>query len=305
MSNLEPMGHLNHEHDHNYLLDDHTISKNERKTLFVVLLTSITMVVEVAAGYLTSSMALLADGWHMASHAGALTISLVAYKLAKSGTLNKRFSFGAGKFIPLGGYTSAIVLALIAALMAFQSMDRLFNPVAIRFNEAIYVAIAGLVVNVVSAFILFDDHHHHDGHTHDHNLKSAYVHVIADALTSVLAIVALIAGKLYNAVWLDPLMGIVGSAVILRWAYLLCKETAWELLDGHAKAFDQNEIRAQIEKEGVEVSDLHVWRVAPQAHACELVVITPEKKGTEYYRSLIAEMFQFSHLIIEERECIH
>lgn len=307
------MGHDDHKHEHNYLLDDEIISHNERKTFLVVLLTATMMAVEIVAGYLTSSMALLADGWHMASHAGALTISLIAYKLAKSGKLNQKFSFGAGKFIPLGGYTSAIILALVAVLMAFSSVERLFSPVAIRFNEAIIVAVAGLVVNIICALLLTDKHHHHYDHdddhhldhTHDHNLRSAYVHVVADALTSVFAIVALTLGKFYDAVWLDPLMGIIGSAVILRWAYSLCRETAWELLDGHAKSINHEKVRRLIEGEGAEVSDLHIWRIAPNAHACEMVITCALPKGTTYYRKLIGEKFSFGHLIIEERQCAH
>ncbi|MCB0362422.1 MAG: CDF family Co(II)/Ni(II) efflux transporter DmeF [Bdellovibrionales bacterium] len=303
------MAHNNHKHDHNYLLDDEIIAHNEKRTFFVVILTSVMMVIEIIAGHMTSSMALLADGWHMASHAGALTISLVAYKLAKSGRLNQKFSFGAGKFIPLGGYTSAIALALIAILMGFASGERLFSPVPIKFNEAILVAVVGLIVNIICALLLTDKHHHHEhshsSHTHDHNLKSAYVHVVADALTSVFAIIALTLGKYYQAVWLDPVMGIVGACVILRWAYLLCKETAWELLGGHAKSIDQNQIRELIESHGAEVSDLHIWRVAPNAHACELVIFSSKKKGTDHYRNLIDGEFKFSHLIVEERLCIH
>jgi len=269
------------------------------------------MAVEIAAGYMTSSMALLADGWHMASHAGALTISLVAYKLAKSGHLSQKFSFGAGKFIPLGGYTSAIVLALVAVLMIVSSTSRLFSPVQIQFNEAIIVAVVGLVVNIVCALLLTEKHHHHEhhthqeGYTHDHNLKSAYIHVLADALTSVFAIVALTLGKYYDAIWLDPFMGIVGAGVILRWAYFLCKETAWELLDGHAKSINHEKIKSLIETDGVEVSDLHVWRIAPNAHACEMVITCTLPKGTDHYRKLIRENFSFGHLIIEERQCIH
>ncbi len=305
------MSHQDHKHDHNYLLDDETIAHNERRTFFVVVLTAVMMVVEVVAGYMTSSMALLADGWHMASHAGALTISLFAYKLAKSGKLNQKFSFGAGKFIPLGGYTSAIALALIAVLMGFSSAERLFSPVPIRFNEAIFIAVVGLVVNIVCALLLTEKHHrhHHEGdhanHTHDHNLKSAYVHILADALTSVFAILALVFGKFYNAIWLDPLMGIVGAIVILRWAYLLCRETAWELLDGHAKTINREKIKSLIETEGAEVSDLHIWRIAPNAHACEMVVTSHAPKGTTFYRELVSQKFSFEHLIIEERRCVH
>jgi cation diffusion facilitator family transporter len=309
------MSHDDHKHDHNYLLNDEVISHNERRTLIVVLLTAGMMVVEIVAGYMTSSMALLADGWHMASHAGALTISFIAYKLAKSGRLNQKFSFGAGKFIPLGGYTSAIILALVAVLMILSSFQRLFAPVAIHFNEATAVAVVGLIVNIVCAHLLTDKHHHHvhdhdheddhEHHTHDHNLKSAYVHVMADALTSVFAIVALTLGKFYDAVWLDPLMGIVGACVILRWAYSLCRETAWELLDGHAKSVNHEKVRQLIKNEGAEVSDLHIWRIAPNAHACEVVITCASPKGSNHYRKLIVENFAFGHLIIEERQCTH
>ncbi len=299
------MIHPHHKHDHNYLLNDEQIHRNEKRTLFVVFLTTTMMLVEIVYGYLTSSMALLADGWHMASHAGALTISLAAYKLAKSERLNRKFSFGAGKFIPLGGYTSAIVLGLIALLMAYYSIERLVHPVPIRFDEAIAVAVVGLFVNVICVVALFDKHHHHHHHDdepiHDHNMKSAYIHVLADAMTSVFAIFALSFGKWFHMGWLDSVMGIVGSVVILRWAYHLCRETVWELLDGHAKAIDHEKIRKALETEGVEVSDLHVWRIAPHAHACEVVVVSIDKKGTDYYRRLLVEQFNFSHLIIEER----
>lgn len=287
--------------EHNYLMSDDKIKKNEGKTFKVVLLTFVTMIVEVIAGYMTGSMALLADGWHMASHAGALTISLLAYKLAQSSKWTMNFSFGGGKVIPLGGYTSAVVLGLIAILMGYHSIERVINPVGIHFNEAIVIAVIGLIVNIVSAFILFDDHHHHhDGHTHDHNLKSAYIHVIADALTSILAIVALIFGKIYGFVWLDPLMGILGSILIFKWAIQLCRETVWELLDGHAKQFDFEEVKRKIEDLGVEVIDLHIWRIAPNAHACEVVLIPTESKGCQFYKTEILKEFHFEHLIVEE-----
>lgn len=295
-------------HSHNYLLNDETISRNERRMFIVVALTSVMMVAEVVAGYLTSSMALLADGWHMASHAGALTIGLMAYKLARSEKIARRLSFGSGKLVPLGGYTSAIALAIIALAMGATSVERLFSPVGIRFNEAIVVAVIGLAVNVVCALLLSGGrgHHGHEGdnharHVRDHNLHSAHMHVMADALTSVFAIGALVLGKYFNAVWLDPLMGVAGSAVILRWAYGLLKETAWELLDAHAKPFDHEELKSLIEGSGAEVNDLHVWRIAPNAYACELVIASPAPKGADYYRELIAEKFPFAHLVIEER----
>jgi len=300
-------------HSHNYLLDDEDIEKNEKKTFIVVVLTSIMMVFEIVTGYLTGSMALLADGWHMASHAGALSISLVAYRLAKSGKMNEMFSFGAGKFIPLGGYTSAIALALIAILMAFEYIQRLITPQSIKFSEAIIVAIIGLAVNVISAFILSGHHHHHGHnehdhghdkshkHVHDHNLRSAYIHVIADAFTSVLAIFALAIGMWNNAVWLDSLMGIVGSIVILKWAYNLCRDAGWELLDGQAKSINTEKIKEAIEGETTIVADLHVWRIAPKAIACELVVLTKTNRGVAYYRTLLTEKFGMKHIIVEER----
>lgn len=285
-------------HHHNYLLNDPVIHRNEKRTLIVVILTALMMVVEVVYGYWTGSMALLADGWHMASHAAALGISYLAYRLAKSQKLTRHFSFGAGKMIPLGGYTSALLLAVIAFLMLWESGQRFFSPQTILFNEAIIVAVVGLVVNIVSAWILHGgaDHHHH----HDHNLKGAYLHVIADAFTSVLAIVALVVGKFWNQLWVDSLMGIVGSMVILKWSYGLTKETSWELLDGHAKALDREGIKNKIEATGAQVIDLHLWRVAPQAYACELTVKSTAQRGTSFYRDLILKEESIQHIIVEE-----
>ena len=260
------MSHLSHSHDHDYVIQDSKIGSNEKKTIFVVALTFITMVVEVSYGYITGSMALLADGWHMASHVGALSISVIAYKLARSKRLNKKFTFGAGKFIPLGGYTSALMLGLVALFMGVESFERFFNPTNINFSTAIIVSIVGLIVNLLSALLLWDshDHHHHDhdhshDHVHDHNHKSALIHVIADAFTSVLAIVALLAGKYFGWYWADPMMGIVGSIVILKWAYGLCKATVWELLDGNSKLIKEDQIRTLFDDESdVEITDLHI-----------------------------------------------
>ena len=240
------MSHQSHTHEHNYVIQDSKIGSNEKKTIFVVILTFITMIVEVFYGYITGSMALLADGWHMASHVGALGISVIAYRLARSKKLNDKFSFGAGKLIPLGGYTSALMLGLVAVFMAVESFERFLNPTTINFTTAISVSVVGLVVNLLSAGLLWDshghDHHHHDheDHVHDHNHKSALIHVIADAFTSVLAIVALITGKYFGWNWADPIMGIVGSVVILKWAYGLCKATIWELLDGNSRLIKEN-----------------------------------------------------------------
>lgn len=289
---------------HDFVADDPHLKGNERRTLLVVVLTAATMIIEIVAGHLTGSMALLADGWHMASHAAALFISYVTYRLAQSTSAHQRFTFGTGKFIPLGGYTSALLLGGIALLMIVESIERLRMPVEINFNEAIFVAIFGLAINLASAAILYHEHHHdHDhGHAHDHNLMSAYMHVLADALTSLLAIGALLAGKYFHIVRLDAMVGIIGAAVILKWAYGLCKATAWELLDGHAKTVDQDELRQLLESKGITVADLHVWRIAPRATACEIVVSSGRRQGHEYYRNLLLGRFDIAHLVVEERD---
>lgn len=315
--------------------DDPLLKRNEAKTFRVVLLTSTMMAVEILAGLLTGSMALLADGWHMASHATALGIALLAYRLARHPELNRKFTFGAGKLIPLGGYTSAVVLAMIAFLMAFESIQRLLHPVEVRFNQAIGVACAGLLVNVLSALLLSEDHshgeenHHHDhehhddhehdhphdhghGHSHDHtpghvhdlNLRSAFIHVVADAFTSVLAITALVSGKLLHQPRLDAVMGIIGAGVILSWAYQLVRQTGWELLDGHSKRVDMERLRSEVEKDGARLVDLHVWRIAPKAVACELVVAASNPKGSRHYRDLLKKEFQIQHVIVEENSGI-
>ena len=307
--------------------NDPQLERNESKTFRVVLLTATMMAVEILAGLFTGSMALLADGWHMASHATALGIALLAYRLARRQDLNRKFTFGAGKLIPLGGYTSAVVLAMIAFLMAFESIQRLLHPVTVQFNQAIGVACAGLLVNVVSALLLSEDHSHgheeeehslgqgedhghpqehqnHNGHGHGHvhdlNLRSAFIHVVADAFTSVLAITALVSGKLLNQPRLDAAMGIIGSGVILSWAYQLVRQTGWELLDGHSKRVDLGRLRSAVEKDGAQLVDLHVWRIAPKAVACELVVAASHPKGPNHYRDLLKKEFQIQHVIVEE-----
>ena len=299
----------------NYLSDDPLIERNQNKTKWVVILTSVMMVAEIIAGSMTGSMALTADGWHMASHAGALLISLLAYHLARSHRMSRHFSFGAGKLIPLGGYTSAVILAIVALLIAAESVGRLVSPVAIEFNEAIGIACLGLLVNIASALILNHDdpahgHHHEDHdhdsdhahkHVHDHNIRSAFLHVVADAVTSVLAIIALTIGKIYHITWLDSAIGLVGAGVILSWAFQLCRDTGWELLDGHSKTVDWKKLRAVLEVDGTKIIDFHVWRIAPQAIACELVVSAQAPRGLEHYRGLLREKFSIHHIIVEER----
>ena len=333
------MSNSNPTHDHDYVSRDSKIGSNEKKTLLVVILTFITMIFEVTFGYITGSMAFLADGWHMASHVGALGISLIVYKLARSKKFNQKLSFGSGKLIPLGGYTSALMLGLVAVFMGIESINRFLNPLQIDFSVAIWVAVAGLIVNLVSALLLKDSHHHdhdhddhrthahhdkhdnhahhdehdnhtqvHDGHNdhnehvHDLNHQSALVHVIADAFTSVLAIVALVLGKYYGWNWADPIMGIVGAIVILKWAYGLCKATLWELLDGNSKLIKKDDIKKLFSDDAeVEITDLHIWRIAPNAHACELIVYNKSLKGSDYYRNKILDKFEIEHLIIEEK----
>ncbi len=296
-------------------IDFEEIKHNEKRMFWVLILTLATMLVEILAGYLYGSMALLADGYHMASHAGALGIAYLVYQLARSEKIKARLNFGTGKLLSLGGYTSALLLGLVALWMVVESVERLLEPQTIQFGEAIAVAVLGLAVNVVSALILglgHSHHHDHDGHgrmhehhhhVKDHNHKSALVHVITDALTSVLAIIALLCGLYFDAVWLDPVMGLVGAAVILRWAYGLSRDTAWELLDERVAEVDTAEIKARIEAAGGRVIDFHLWKIGPGNHACQLIVEAPETKGSSYYRQFLPPEISASvHLVVEERK---
>lgn len=253
----------------------------ERHTRLVVVLTLVTMVVELVAGWLTGSMALLADGWHMGSHAAALGLSVFAYGYARKRAGDSRFTFGTGKVPALAGYSSAMLLGAGALWMLIESLNRLFEPIPIQYGEAMAVATLGLLVNLVSAWILGKGgagHRHHHGHDHDHrdhNLRAAYLHVLADALTSLLAITALGAGMLFGWSFLDPLMGIVGAALISRWAWGLATGSARTLLDAEAQSEIIEQVRASVE--GVEdtwLSDLHVWRVGAASRACIVSIVT-------------------------------
>ncbi len=295
-------------HDHNF---HGTNEKAEKSTRRVVWLTVIMMVGEIAAGLAFGSMALLADGWHMGTHAAALGITLFAYAYARKHAGNDAFSFGTGKVGVLGGYSSSIVLGVVALLMAVESVDRLITPQAIQFNQAISVAVLGLVVNIVSAFMLGGDHHHHGhhgshshGHHHDHNLRAAYLHVLADALTSVLAIVALFAGKSLGWVWMDPVMGIVGAIIITRWAIGLGKDTAAILLDRHDDTGAREKIVSLIESEGDDkVVDLHVWHLNSNQLSAIVSIVTHEPKCPDHYKSLITQKMGICHLTVEVHEC--
>lgn len=288
----------NHEH---VLISDAQIS-NERRTWLVIVLTAAMMVLEITAGFIFGSMALLADGWHMASHASALGITAIAYYFARRYASDRRFSFGTGKISELAGYSSALLLALIALLMAYESATRFFFPVAIRFDEAIAVAVLGLIVNLVSALILKEKHagHDHDHHHADHNLKAAYLHVLADALTSILAIVALTTGRFLGWVWMDPLMGIVGAIVIARWSYGLTRDTGSILLDMDVNTPLSENIRNLLEAGGNNrILDLHLWRLGPGHFAAIISLATDTPRSPEDYKDQLGEIKELRHITVE------
>ncbi|GGD87641.1 cation transporter [Aureimonas endophytica] len=296
-------------HSHVFLGDDH--GRNERRVRAVIMLTVTMMVVEIAAGIAFGSMALVADGLHMSTHAAAMLIAAAAYFYARKHSADRRFSFGTGKFGDLAGFASAVVLALIALLIGYESLLRLANPVPIAFGQAIGVAVVGLVVNLMSAWLLRDDHaHHHHGHHHEHghhghgghdnNLRAAYVHVLADALTSVLAIAALVLGSLYGWRWPDPAMGIVGAFVIARWSWGLVKDAGGVLLDYVPEGEDlPDEIREAIEVDGDRITDLHVWQVGPGHHAAIVSIATERPLPLDAYRAKLAHIHDLSHLTLE------
>lgn len=319
-------------HDHVFLGENH--DRNERRTWLVIALTATMMVAEIAAGTIFGSMALLADGWHMSTHAAAMLITAFAYRYARKHANNPRFTFGTGKLGDLAAFGSATVLAVVALLIGWESLVRLHSPVQISFDEAILVAVLGLVVNLVCAWLLKDDHGRHHGHEHGHehghghghghdhhsrdgdhahhgedagraghrdnNLRAAYLHVLADALTSVLAIVALLAGRSYGWEWLDPVIGIVGALVILRWSWGLLRDSGAVLLD----YLDADEdlparIRAAIEGEHDEIIDLHVWHLGPGRRGAILSVVSSQPKSAVAYRERLARFEQLAHVTIE------
>lgn len=294
-----------HYFDHIYLSDGH--DKNARRTLWVVWLTAATMVVEIVAGWMTGSMALLADGFHMATHAGALAVAAAAYRYARRHARNPRFTFGTGKVGDLSGFASALLLGVMALFIAIESGMRFLEPVQVAFGEATLVAIVGLIINIISAFLLGHDHSHDHGHGHDHgddhhhghadnNLRAAYVHVLTDALTSVLAIAALLAGRYLGWWWLDPAVGILGSIVIARWAWGLMKDTAAILLDTAEPALTAK-VRALAETEGATIRDLHVWRIGPHAHAV-ILSLAPGANGAAV-RARLHALPRMAHVTVE------
>lgn len=286
--------------------------KGERRTRYVLLLTAVTMVVEIVAGSVFGSMALLADGWHMGTHVAAFMIAIFAYQYASKHAKSPEYSFGTGKVSVLGGFASAVTLAVVALVMLLESVQRLFDPHAIQFNEAIAVASLGLFINIVSALLLKDDHHHHhhdehaDGHHHhhDHNLRAAYFHVLADAVTSLLAILALVSGKYLGWNWLDPVMGIVGSIIITRWSYGLMKQSAPILLDASMEEEYRAAIKAAVERDSDNrIADMHVWRVSANHYAAIISLVTHAPQSTEHYKDLLRGFKRLSHVTVEVNLC--
>jgi cation diffusion facilitator family transporter len=304
------------QHNHIFNVDKKAI---EKRTLVVVIITFITMIAEIFFGWLSNSMALLADGWHMGTHAFALGVSLIAYIMARKYTQDETFTFGTWKIEILGAYTSAIVLGIVGVMMIFSSIERLISPLNIHYNQALFVAVLGLLVNLVCAVILdrggHSHEHEHDHHKknehsqHDHkhedlNLKSAYMHVVADALTSVLAIIALLGAKYFAFNWLDPFIGIVGAGLILRWSFSLLKDTGGILLERETDDSIVNEVRNKIESDGdSKVSDLHIWKVAQNKYACMMSLVTARNYTIDEYKTRLNNVHELAHVTIEVNEC--
>jgi cation diffusion facilitator family transporter len=294
------------QHSHHFHVDDGYAERNTRR---VIVLTFFMMLAEISAGIAFGSMALLADGWHMGTHAIALGITVFAYYYARRHANNPQYSFGTGKVGVLGGFTSAVVLAVVAFLMVVESVQRLISPVEIQFNEAIIVAVLGLMVNIVSAFLLQGGHRHahkqgQDTHHHDdHNLRAAYLHVLADALTSLLAIVGLATGKAFGWVWMDPVMGIVGAILITRWSYGLLRDTGGILLDSGVKQEKMKAILSVIESDSdSRVSDIHIWPLGTHSFAAIVSIVTHFPKPPEYYKELLAGFEELEHVTVEVNE---
>ena len=304
--------HSRFRHSHDFV---HDFSKGERRTRIVIAITGVMMVVEISAGLLSHSMALLADGWHMSTHVTAFLITAIAYYFTRRHASNAQFSFGTAKISVLGGFASAVVLSVVAFLMAGESVHRIFAPLTIHFNEAIGIACVALTVNLACAFLLKENHHHahgghgsdHDHHSHDHdlNLRAAYLHVLADSFTTFLAIVALTSGKFFGWSWLDPVVGLVGSGVVFSWAYGLLRDTSEILLDRTPVSSNlPEEIRRAVEADGDSiVTDLHVWQVGMGKFAAIVSIIAHEPKSSEAYRELLRHHEELVHVTIETQQC--
>ncbi len=313
------------QHAHVFLGAKH--DRHERRTWFVVALTAVMMVAEIIGGTLFGSMAVVADGWHMSTHAGALAIAALAYRFARRHAGDKRFCFGTGKVGELAAFSSALLLALVAVLIGYEAVRRLFEPVAIDFTEATWLAATGLAVNLASAWLLFDhDHHHHEHgyehenehehehahahddhhhahHHHDTNLRAAYVHVLADALTSVLAIAALLSARYFGFVWMDPAMALVGVAVILSWSFGLVRTAGAVLLDMVPDRRLAGTIRRRLETGDDRVSDLHVWRLGPGHVGLVVSVVSDHPREPSVYKRRLSGIAGLSHVTVEVHAC--
>jgi cation diffusion facilitator family transporter len=310
-------------------MHDHTFGQDrkrfgERRTILVILISALTMGLEIGAGIVFGSMALLADGLHMGSHASALAVSAFAYYYTRRHADNPRFNFGTGKINSLAAFTSAVMLVLFALVMVVESTGRLLRPVPIGFNQAIFVAVIGLVVNGICLFVLGGHDHSHDDTDHtrpdaphtpptdghsdarhkDLNLRSAYLHVLADALTSILAIFALLGAKYLGQHWLDPFMGVVGAGLVIRWSWSLLRASSQVLLDMQAPDVIREELRSAIESQGDDrISDLHVWAVGQGIYAAEIALVSSNPLDTENYYQLLPKQLGIVHLTIETRQC--
>ena len=309
---------------HEHIFGQDKVRPGERRTLWVIVITATMMVVEITTGLAYGSMALLADGLHMGSHTAALGITTIAYVYTRRCAADSRFCFGTGKVNAFAGYTSAVLLALFALLMAGESVHRLFNPVDIAFNQAIVVAVLGLIVNGASMLMLGDQHHDHDhehehehdhphtepqhhAHGHaDHNLRAAYLHVLADALTSVLAIFALLTGKYLGLNWMDPVMGIVGAILVARWSLGLIRDTSGVLLDHQAPDAMLEQTRSAIERvDDNQIADLHIWSIGPGIYSATITVVSDAPRPPEYYKGLIPRSLGIVHTSVEVHHCRH
>lgn len=307
-----------HGHEHVFLGEAHDV--HAKRTRYVVALTAAMMVVEIVAGWLTGSMALLADGLHMATHAGALGVAAIAYSYARRHARDPRFTFGTGKVGDLAGFASALVLAIIALGIGIESVQRLLTPAPVAYAEATWIAALGLAVNLVSAWLLGGggDHghqhghghghahghdHHHHGHGHDNNLRSAYLHVLADALTSVLAIAALLAGRFLGWTWMDAAMGIVGALLISRWSWGLLRDTSAVLVDGVSNTPLEAEIREGIEDGDAVVTDLHVWQVGPGKYAAIVSLVAARPLRPRDYAARVTIHEELVHVTVEVNPC--
>ncbi|MCF8485016.1 MAG: CDF family Co(II)/Ni(II) efflux transporter DmeF [Rhodobacteraceae bacterium] len=309
------LGVMDGPHGHVFLGKDH--DRNARRTWAVIGITTVMMVIEITAGTIYGSMALVADGWHMSTHAAALMIAALSYAYARKNAQNPRFSFGTGKFGDLAGFASAVVLGIVALLIGWESFLRLSNPVNIDFGQATIVAVIGLVVNLACAALLHDGHGHSHGHGHGHshdhghhhhaatdnNLRAAYLHVMADALTSVLAIAALLAGRMYGWLWLDPAIGILGAAVIAHWSWGLLKQAGAVLVDYVPQDEElPEEITEALAREGDSIIDLHIWQLGPGHHGAIIALKSQHPEQPAAYRARLQHIHELSHVTIEVQQ---